>query len=425
MSTLARQRTQAPAVAGVPTPPSAVDRAKAIADAIAGKVSEGAEAKKSEILETRGAELDAKAQQATQQRATDRSVMSGASAPFAVPFTAPDQKSTREAMMAMTPDQKNAMARIDSQLGNSAIPQDQRSKLQKIKADYMRSLSMGGDPVDLNTLADEVLGVRKGDRDPDDISRPGDTMPLEMRLAHAEELKKLIASGRMNPEQTRAALAEIKSIENAAQVGIARADVASNDPRTEAMAPALRGLTQSTPSMVANPQAPVAGPVDRPLQEETPEVPRESSGDPVPLPKPVQEEAQKIATNEPLDVIIKEVLTDMEQDPQSPGWNILDLIEAFTKGYVGKGDDTRLRREYAQMIKDKASAQLRNQELQDQEFEVLQRQAEQERGQQFTRERDRTQQQYALELEKMRRPGAELTMGGRPNFAADAAGLFD
>jgi hypothetical protein len=151
----------------------------------------------------------------------------------------------------------------------------------------------------------------------------------------------------------------------------------------------------------------------------------ESSATP-PLPAPVQEEAKIIAKETPVEEIIKEVLTDMEEDEKSPGWNILDLIEAFAKGYAGTGHDTRLRRQYEQMIKDKAAKTLRQQELEDQETQMGLRLGEEQRGQAFTRERDAARHQQALEIERLRRPGAELTMGGgRPNFLADGLGLFD
>jgi hypothetical protein len=416
------RRGKAPAPAQSP-----VDAARAMADALSGKVQQGAQEQSQRVLQQGGQALDARAQEATAKRAQERAQLSGAAgAPFAVPFVAPDQKTLREGLASMSPEEKAAVARIDAQLGGSGITAEQRAGLQRLKEQYLKSTATGGDRIDLDAMANEVLGKRKPRADDSDfISRPGDVMPLEDRLKHADYLKKLLQEGRMNPEQTRAAIAEIKAIENAAQIGLARTDLAvAAGPETAALVPeTLRNRTPVGTSIQQN--MPVEGPVDRPFQEEAPEPPMESSATP-PLPAPVQEEAKIIAKETPVEEIIKEVLTDMEEDEKSPGWNILDLIEAFAKGYAGTGHDTRLRRQYEQMIKDKAAKTLRQQELEDQETQMGLRLGEEQRGQAFTRERDAARHQQALEIERLRRPGAELTMGGgRPNFLADGLGLFD
>jgi len=416
------RRGKAPAPAQSP-----VDAARAMADALSGKVQQGAQEQSQRVLQQGGQALDARAQEATAKRAQERAQLSGAAgAPFAVPFVAPDQKTLREGLASMSPEEKAAVARIDAQLGGSGITAEQRAGLQRLKEQYLKSTATGGDRIDLDAMANEVLGKRKPRADDSDfISRPGDVMPLEDRLKHADYLKKLLQEGRMNPEQTRAAIAEIKAIENAAQIGLARTDLAvAAGPETAALVPeTLRNRTPVGTSIQQN--MPVKGPVDRPFQEEAPEPPMESSATP-PLPAPVQEEAKIIAKETPVEEIIKEVLTDMEEDEKSPGWNILDLIEAFAKGYAGTGHDTRLRRQYEQMIKDKAAKTLRQQELEDQETQMGLRLGEEQRGQAFTRERDAARHQQALEIERLRRPGAELTMGGgRPNFLADGLGLFD
>ena len=415
------RRGKAPAPAQSP-----VDAARAMADALAGKVSQGAQDQSQRVIQQGGQALDARAQEATAKRAQERAALSGAGgAPFAVPFVAPDQKTLREGLASMSPEEKAAVARIDAQLGGSGITAEQRAGLQRLKEQYVKSTATGGDRIDLDAMANEVLGKRKPRADDSDfISRPGDVMPLEDRLKHADNLKKLLQEGRMNPEQARAAIAEIKAIENAAQIGLARTDLAvAAGPETAALVPeTLRNRTPVGTSIQQN--MPVKGPVDRPFQEETPEPPMESSATP-PLPAPVQEEAKIIAKETPVEEIIKEVLTDMEEDEKSPGWNILDLIEAFAKGYAGTGHDTRLRRQYEQMIKDKAAKTLRQQELEDQEAQIGLRLGEEQRGQAFTRERDAARHQQALEIERLRRPGAELNMGGRPNFVSAGLSEFE
>jgi len=342
-------------------------------------------------------------------RHEERKKLSGESAaPFAVPFVAPTQKTQREVEMALTQSEKDAIARVRNQLSNSAVSQEQRVALQNMVHDYIKNRALGKPEVDVDALADEILGKKVGkNRDPDDIFRPGDTLPLPDRLN----------SGIRDAEKP------------GVQLALARADLArasSNPEISGLVGPAYERQVPDYPAGTT----PYTTPFPRKVEprEEMPEPPRQSAGPTIaPEQQAIKKEAQSIAKETDVPTIINEVLEDMDKNPESPGWNIFDLIEAFTKGYAGQGQDTRLRREYAQMIEDKAreeQARIRREELQlaqQQDIEA------QERNQQFTLRRDREGFQRDLELQKLRnlQQLGQAVPQQRPNFSALGAGLLD
>jgi hypothetical protein len=112
--------------------------------------------------------------------------------------------------------------------------------------------------------------------------------------------------------------------------------------------------------------------------------------------------------------LVNEVQQILEKDPDSPAWSILDIIEGAARGFEGKGIRTSL---------DERLERGQEQEALDQQAAI-----EAARLEAQTKESslDRAYRQRALDQDlKIAQLNQLGAVGGRPNFAGDAAGMFD